>query len=159
MSADLAWVIAATAQWLVRAYPASGGALAGTLAEVQARQAVTVAAWLRYPTSLDTGLLGVSKPPYTTWEWKDLGVRIGGPDFRVLSDGRIIAAVRLYVADDLVPVEIPFVRAFGSRDRERERRRPPHVMGDTAGQRAARPLRQCRGPRVRRGPFHARDAA
>ncbi|TMM33357.1 MAG: hypothetical protein E6F99_24010 [Actinobacteria bacterium] len=62
MSADLAWVIAATAQWLVRAYPASGGALAGTLAEVQARQAVTVAAWLRYPTSLDTGLLGVLGP-------------------------------------------------------------------------------------------------
>ncbi len=26
MSADLAWVIAATTQWLVRAYPAPGGA-------------------------------------------------------------------------------------------------------------------------------------
>ncbi len=62
MSADLAWVIAATTQWLVRAYPAPGGALAGTLAEVQARQAVTVAAWLRYPTAMDAGLLGVVGP-------------------------------------------------------------------------------------------------
>src|SRR6266581_3186696 len=62
VSADLAWVIAATTQWLVRAYPAPGGALAGTLAEVQARQAVTVAAWLRYPTAMDAGLLGVVGP-------------------------------------------------------------------------------------------------
>ncbi|MFD8225924.1 hypothetical protein ACFV16_17315 [Streptomyces massasporeus] len=62
MQADLSPVIAATAQWLTRAFPASGGALASALCEVQARQAVTVAAWLRYPTEMDAALLGVAGP-------------------------------------------------------------------------------------------------
>ncbi|CAL9346988.1 hypothetical protein [Streptomyces sp. enrichment culture] len=62
MHADLSPVIAATSQWLVRAYPASGGALACALCEVQARQAVTVAARLRYPTPMDVALLGVAGP-------------------------------------------------------------------------------------------------
>ncbi|MFJ8149817.1 hypothetical protein ACIQ8D_27420 [Streptomyces sp. NPDC096094] len=62
MHADLSPVIAATAQWLTRAYPASGGALAGALCEAQARQAVTVAARLRYPTPIDVALLGVAGP-------------------------------------------------------------------------------------------------
>lgn len=44
----------------------------------------------------NTGLLGISKPPYTEWEWKDLGVRIGGPDLFQLPDGRFLATVRLY---------------------------------------------------------------
>ncbi|MFI8192301.1 hypothetical protein ACIF8T_26545 [Streptomyces sp. NPDC085946] len=62
MHADLSPVIAATAQWLTHAYPASGGALAAALCEVQARQAATVAAWLRYPTAMDAALLGVAGP-------------------------------------------------------------------------------------------------
>ena len=44
----------------------------------------------------DSGMLGVSRPPYTRWEWKDLGVRIGGPHMVRLPDGRLLAAVRLY---------------------------------------------------------------
>lgn len=44
----------------------------------------------------DTGLLGVSRAPFTKWEWKDLGTRIGGPHMIRLSDGRFVAAVRLY---------------------------------------------------------------
>ena len=43
-----------------------------------------------------SGLLGVSQPPYAKWEWKDLGVRIGGPHMIHLPDGRFVAAVRLY---------------------------------------------------------------
>ncbi|CAM5320879.1 PucR family transcriptional regulator OS=Streptomyces rochei OX=1928 GN=G3I25_17925 PE=4 SV=1 [Streptomyces rochei] len=62
MYADLSPVIAATAQWLTRAYPASGGTLALALTEAQARQAVTVAARLRYPTPMDVGLMGVAGP-------------------------------------------------------------------------------------------------
>ncbi|CAM5632311.1 putative protein OS=Streptomyces fumanus OX=67302 GN=GCM10018772_18970 PE=4 SV=1 [Streptomyces fumanus] len=60
--ADLSPVIAATTQWLTRAYPATGGALAAALCEVQARQAVTVAARLRYPTPMDIALLGLAGP-------------------------------------------------------------------------------------------------
>ncbi|MDQ0579159.1 hypothetical protein [Streptomyces rishiriensis] len=62
MLADLSPVIAATTEWLTRAYPASGGALASALCEAQARQAVTVAAWLRYPTATDAALLGIAGP-------------------------------------------------------------------------------------------------
>jgi hypothetical protein len=62
VQADLSPVIAATAQWLTRAFPATGGALAAALCEVQARQAVTVAAWLRYPTEIDVALVGIAGP-------------------------------------------------------------------------------------------------
>ena len=44
----------------------------------------------------NTGLIGVSQAPFTQWEWKDLGTRIGGPHMIRLPDGRFIAAVRLY---------------------------------------------------------------
>lgn len=43
-------------------------------------------------------LLGVSQPPYTDWEWKDLGKHAGGPQVLLLPDGRLLAAVRLYDA-------------------------------------------------------------
>ncbi|WP_165988671.1 hypothetical protein [Streptomyces sp. YIM 98790] len=62
MCADLTPVISATTRWLLRAYPAPGGPLATVLAEAQARQAVTVAAWLRYPTAMDAALLTLSGP-------------------------------------------------------------------------------------------------
>ncbi|AOR36428.1 hypothetical protein BFF78_40010 [Streptomyces fodineus] len=62
MPTDLSSVIAATARWLTVAYPASGGALASALCEAQARQAVTVAAWLRYPTEMDAALVTMAGP-------------------------------------------------------------------------------------------------
>lgn len=62
MLADLSPLIAATTQWLTRSYPACGGALAAALGEVQARQAVTLAAWLRYPTPTDAALVGIAGP-------------------------------------------------------------------------------------------------
>ncbi|MGW3210196.1 hypothetical protein [Streptomyces sp. NPDC001135] len=62
MLTDLSPLIAATARWLTVAYPPSGGALASALCEAQARQAVTVAAWLRYPTEIDAGLVTMAGP-------------------------------------------------------------------------------------------------
>lgn len=59
---DLSPLIAATTQWLTHSYPAYGGALAAALSEVQARQAVTVAAWLRYPTPTDVALVQMAGP-------------------------------------------------------------------------------------------------
>lgn len=62
MPTDLTSVIAACARWLMAAYPVPGGALSRALAEAQARQAVTLAAALRYPTSLDVQLLHLLGP-------------------------------------------------------------------------------------------------
>ncbi|GGV72947.1 hypothetical protein GCM10010294_34330 [Streptomyces griseoloalbus] len=62
MHTDLSPVIAATAQWLTRSFPTPGGALASALCEAQARQAVTVAARLRYPTAMDAALVGLAGP-------------------------------------------------------------------------------------------------
>ncbi|MGW7595371.1 hypothetical protein ACWGK9_40680, partial [Streptomyces rubiginosohelvolus] len=62
MSVDLSGVIAATAQWLVRAFPAAEGVMNAALTEAQARQAVTVAAWLRYPTAIDAALVAMAGP-------------------------------------------------------------------------------------------------
>ena len=66
-SADLSPVIAASAHWLVRAYPpAPLGDLADGVAfahaERIARQAVTAAAWLRYPTAMDAALVAIAGP-------------------------------------------------------------------------------------------------
>ena len=62
-STALSPVIAASTHWLARAYPpAAAGATAHTLAELQARQAVTVAAWLRYPTPIDAELVAIAGP-------------------------------------------------------------------------------------------------
>ncbi|QEL15472.1 hypothetical protein [Limnoglobus roseus] len=43
-----------------------------------------------------TGQLGISKPPYKEWTWKDTGTRIGGPSLMELPNGRLVAVVRLY---------------------------------------------------------------
>lgn len=51
---------------------------------------------LRQDGQPNSGYLGLSRPPYTQWTWKKLGVRIGGPHMIRLDDGRFVAAVRLY---------------------------------------------------------------
>lgn len=43
---------------------------------------------------------GVSKPPYKEWSWKNLNMFVGGPDFIVLDDGRIIAGGRSHYIKD-----------------------------------------------------------
>jgi hypothetical protein len=56
-------VIAASTHWLSRAYPAgSPDSIAHTLSELQARQAITAAAWLRYPTEIDAALVAIAGP-------------------------------------------------------------------------------------------------
>ncbi len=62
-SVELSPVIAASTHWLSRAYPAGAlDSIAHTLSELQARQAVTVAAWLRYPTPMDAALVAIAGP-------------------------------------------------------------------------------------------------
>ncbi len=51
---------------------------------------------LRHETGTKNAFLGTSTPPFTDWKWKELGLRIGGPNMIQLPDGRIIAATRLH---------------------------------------------------------------
>jgi hypothetical protein len=51
---------------------------------------------LRRDAQESSAQLGLSRPPYVDWSWRDLGVRIGGPHLIRLPDGRIVAAVRLH---------------------------------------------------------------
>ncbi len=51
---------------------------------------------LRQDGRPNSGYVGKSKPPYTEWNWKSLGVCIGGPHMIRLPDGRFVAVVRLY---------------------------------------------------------------
>ena len=51
---------------------------------------------LRQDGRPNSGFLGTSRPPYTDWSWKMLGIRIGGPHMIRTPDGRFVAVVRLY---------------------------------------------------------------
>ena len=51
---------------------------------------------LRQDGEPNNGFVGLSKPPYRTWQWQQLNLRIGGPHMIRLPDGRLLAAVRLY---------------------------------------------------------------
>ncbi|HML73374.1 MAG TPA: hypothetical protein PKB02_02650 [Anaerohalosphaeraceae bacterium] len=51
---------------------------------------------LRRDQASCTAQLGRAVPPYDTFTWQDLGVRIGGPELIQLSNGSLLAAVRLY---------------------------------------------------------------
>jgi len=51
---------------------------------------------LRREGGSSSAQFGVSRPPYLQWAWKDLGMRIGGPQLIRLPDGRLIAGGRLY---------------------------------------------------------------
>lgn len=62
MSHDLVPLIAACATWLDRAYGCRDTPLLAALVQVQARQAATVAAWLRYPTEVDAALVHLIGP-------------------------------------------------------------------------------------------------
>ena len=51
---------------------------------------------LRHESGNKIAQLGTAMPPYTDWKFRDLNLRIGGPNMIQLADGRILAATRLY---------------------------------------------------------------
>ncbi len=51
---------------------------------------------LRQDGKPNSGYIGKSRPPYTAWTWKQLGVRIGGPNMIRLPDRRFVAVLRRY---------------------------------------------------------------
>ncbi|MGK0499049.1 MAG: hypothetical protein ACJAYG_000680 [Oceanicoccus sp.] len=51
---------------------------------------------LRRDADTLTAQLGFSESPFTQWQWRDLGVQIGGPVVCILASGKVLAALRLY---------------------------------------------------------------
>lgn len=45
------------------------------------------------------GRTGRSSPPYSSWTWTDAGLRLGGPNFLELPDGRLVAGTRFHGPD------------------------------------------------------------
>jgi hypothetical protein len=43
----------------------------------------------------NSAMLGVSRPPYSEWQWHDLGIFFGGPNFIKLPTGQWLAAGRI----------------------------------------------------------------
>ena len=53
-------------------------------------------AWCLLRRDPDNALLGVADSPWQNWQWRDIGERIGSPQWLRLDDGRLLAAVRKY---------------------------------------------------------------
>jgi hypothetical protein len=57
-----------------------------------------MAALVRQDGSPAPAMFGTAKPPFTDWSWTSTGTRIGGPNFVVLPDGRLLASGREYTS-------------------------------------------------------------
>lgn len=107
MSADLTPVIAAGTRWLLTAFPPSPGAFSQALAEAQARQAVTLAAALRYPTPLDAQLLHLLGPGGSARLDRLTGADQGGDadaDWRTWVDETVVSWAACLLASPVLAV-------------------------------------------------------
>jgi hypothetical protein len=135
-SVELSPVIAASTHWLSRAYPAGGpDTVAHTLSELQARQAVTVAAWLRYPTEMDAALVAIAGPGGSAvLDWK-----VGSePDddqaeeegWRTWVDEVVVSWAACLLADPMLARRgVAAVAAAVPHDGDRPRPHPRHAGG------------------------------
>jgi hypothetical protein len=98
---DLTSVIAASARWLLTAYPTPGGALSRALAEAQARQAAAIAADLLYPTRLDVQLLHLLGPSGSHRLERFTGEDLHAPDdpWRTWVDETVVSWAACLLAD------------------------------------------------------------
>jgi hypothetical protein len=53
-------------------------------------------ALLRREAGNTNAWVGLSDPPYVQWRWRECNLRVGGPNFIVLSDERLLAVCRRY---------------------------------------------------------------
>jgi hypothetical protein len=132
-SAELSPVIAASTHWLARAYPpADPGSVAHTRAELQARSAVTVAAWLRYPTEMDAALVAIAGPGGSAvLDWRAGSEPPDDPDgdegWRTWVDEVVVSWAACLLADPLLAVRaVKAVAAAAPPDDDRPR---PHPRG------------------------------
>jgi hypothetical protein len=130
-SAELSPVIAASTHWLARAYPpADPGSVAHTRAELQARAAVTVAAWLRYPTEMDAALVAIAGPGGSAvLDWRAGSEPSDDPDgdegWRTWVDEVVVSWAACLLADPLLAIRaVKAVAAAAPSDDDRPRPHP-----------------------------------
>ena len=51
-------------------------------------------AWVRRERDSQNGFIGVSRAPFKEWSWKEQTARLGGPEFIVLPNGKLVGATR-----------------------------------------------------------------
>jgi hypothetical protein len=51
-------------------------------------------AWVRRERESQYGFIGTSRAPYKEWSWKEQNTRLGGPNFVVLPNGKMIGVTR-----------------------------------------------------------------
>lgn len=56
-------------------------------------------AWVRRERGTQNGFIGTSRVPYKDWTWKEQSVRLGGPNFLVLPNGKWLGTTRGHLAD------------------------------------------------------------
>jgi len=56
-------------------------------------------AWVRRERGTQNGFIGTSRAPYKDWSWKEQNVRLGGPNFVVLPNGKWIGTTRGHLPD------------------------------------------------------------
>jgi hypothetical protein len=86
----------------------------------------TCIALLRRDRADGQAWIGTSRPPYTDWSWKPGGIRIGGPEFLIASDGVMRGAGRIYVKT----LEPALVQAFNLAEGPGERTAVFHFTED-----------------------------
>ena len=138
LSAELSPVIAASTHWLARAYPpADPGSVAHTRAELQARAAVTVAAWLRYPTEMDAALVAIAGPGGSAvLDWRAGNEPGDDPDgddgWRTWVDEVVVSWAACLLADPMLAIRaVKAVAAAAPPDDERPRPYPRQAAEDT----------------------------
>jgi hypothetical protein len=138
-SAELSPVIAASTHWLARAYPpADPGSVAHTRAELQARAAVTVAAWLRYPTEMDAALVAIAGPGGSAvLDWRAGSEPFDDPDgdegWRTWVDEVVVSWAACLLADPLLAIRaVKAVAAAAPPDDDRPRPYPRDPAGPPA---------------------------
>jgi hypothetical protein len=74
---------------------------------------------IRREGAIANGLIGMSDPPYRSWKWTDLGMKLGGPEFVFTGPGRIALGTRLYRSSEQggAKTGVVFMNTAGKTDR------------------------------------------
>ena len=83
-------------------------------ATIRFRQDGTMAIMVRRGGGNGNGMWGMSQPPYTQWEWKEIPLVLGGQDFLFLDDDRVVCSSRCHHIGNWCTTSVYLCRGDGS---------------------------------------------